>query len=548
MKYVLAFFFCLAAGVSHAEKRVGLIIGNDAYTEVPALAKAVADAEAMSEKLESIGFETVLLTDVGRRDMNRGVARFTNMLEPGDTAFVFFAGHGVEISGENYLLPTDIIAPAEGERDVVVSESFALSDLLDRVRRTGARTTIAILDACRNNPFEIATGRSLGRSRGLGRIAAPEGTFVMFSAGAGQLALDGLNETDTNKNSVFTRMLLPKLDRPGLELRDMIGELRVEVRDLAKTQNHSQFPAYYDELLGDFYFKTTRGLEPVSVAAADDGVVPQDSVRKDFALARDIGSALALEAFLDVHGQKDDFTVDLARKMLENLSAKEESGEKRSAAPTEAVVASLPEPAETPATPALDRKTIIRQTQQELQRLGCAPGGADGILGARSRAAFGRFVTQTGSSLSQNTLGTSKALDVLKSTAAPACVVTQVATAPATSNATAVDAAPAAPAVSSGIDISGTWSLTGVCIVLPITATVVIKRTGANTFVSNWRDSLGNVGVTRYSVNGRKFSGQSKVPANGATSPERGTIAADGRTISHSTNGYGCRSKMKKVG
>lgn len=254
--------------VAFAERRVALVVGNNAYLDVPVLEKAVADAVAIAQSLEGLGFEVILATDVDRRTFNLRIAEMTNRLDNGDTAFVFFAGHGVEIEGENYLLPVDILGSRGLSSDFVTSESIALSHLLDRVRRTGARTTLAILDACRDNPFPAVAGRSIGRPQGLGRIAAPEGTFVMYSAGAGQQALDTLYPGEAEVNSVFTRLLLPKLTEPGLELRQLIGELRVEVRDLARSQDHAQFPAYYDELLGEFYFTSapaTRGAGVVSV-------------------------------------------------------------------------------------------------------------------------------------------------------------------------------------------------------------------------------------------------------------------------------------------
>ena len=539
MRLLLAFVLLFAPISALAEKRVGLIIGNDSYVEVPALAKAVADATAMEAKLSSVGFETVLAVDVSRREMNRAIARFTNMLEPGDTAMVFYAGHGVEISGENYLLPTDIIAPATGEQDVVASESIALSELLDRVRRTGARTTIAIIDACRDNPFEAATGRSLGRTRGLGRISAPEGTFVMFSAGAGQMALDGLNETDPDENSVFTRMLLPKLDQPGLELRSMIAELRVEVRDLAKTQNHDQFPAYYDELLGDFFFKTARGLEPVNVATE---TTPDTRIRSDFAFARDIGTAPAYQAFLDRYGDQDDFTVSLARQMLADLQGGATAPVEREVAPKEEQVARLEPEVEKPTAPEVTRREIIRASQLELRRLGCSPGGADGVLGPRSRAAFGRFVTQTGSSLSQDTLGSQAALDVLKSTAAPACKAV-VAEAPASDN----GATKTAVAAASGLDISGNWSYSFFCIVVPGNGTAVIRRTGANRFTASFRDSLNQTGTFSITLDGRNY--RSRITnQDGAVVHETGVFSADGRSYKATSHSVGCSVKGKKVG
>lgn len=245
-----------------AQNRVALVIGNDAYTDVPVLRKAVSDAEAVASTLSDQGFEVMSAVDADRRAMNRQISAFTSRLGIGDTAFLFFAGHGVEIDGENYLLPVDIVSPSAGEQDFVKAESIALSALLDRVGQTGAKVTLAVIDACRDNPFAITTGRSIGRTRGLGRIAAPEGTFVIYSAGAGQMALDELVENEAQSNSVFTRTLLPKLAEPGLELRDLVKEVRLEVRNLAKSVNHAQFPAYYDELLGEFYIAGDAPIGP----------------------------------------------------------------------------------------------------------------------------------------------------------------------------------------------------------------------------------------------------------------------------------------------
>ncbi|MEM1006972.1 MAG: caspase family protein, partial [Pseudomonadota bacterium] len=234
MKWLVAFLLAVFAIPLSAQERLALVIGNDRYTSVVDLQKAVADAEAVSDKLRELGFETIEGLNLDRRGMNERISEFTSRLNAGDTAFVFFAGHGVEIDGENYLLPTDIVAPTSGETDFVKSESIALSNLLDRVRATGARTSIAIVDACRDNPFDTVAGRSVGKTRGLGRINAPEGMFVIFSAGAGQMALDRLSDDEAARNSVFTRALLPRLSQPGLELRSMVADLRREVRDLSR--------------------------------------------------------------------------------------------------------------------------------------------------------------------------------------------------------------------------------------------------------------------------------------------------------------------------
>ena len=145
MRILISLLLILSALPALAQNRLALVIGNDNYAEVPVLDKAVADARAVADTLRGLGFETIEGIDLDRRETNRRISNFTARLQPGDTAFVFYAGHGVEIDGENYLLPTDIVAPKSGESDFVKSESIALSDLLDRVRATGASTAIAAM-------------------------------------------------------------------------------------------------------------------------------------------------------------------------------------------------------------------------------------------------------------------------------------------------------------------------------------------------------------------------------------------------------------------
>lgn len=244
-----------------AAKRVALVIGNDSYAEVPKLQKAVNDARAMEATLAAIGFDVIRAVDVTRRAMNESLQRFTARLEPGDEALFFYAGHGVEIDGRNYLLPTDIPGAGPGQEEFVKSESVAVDRILEQIRGRGARVSILVLDACRDNPFATATSRGIGGTRGLARTLAPEGSFIIYSAGVGQTALDRLADTDPHPNSVFTRSLIPLLSRPGLSLVETARQVRRDVRDLAARVAHEQRPAYYDEVVGDFYFAGRPQLE-----------------------------------------------------------------------------------------------------------------------------------------------------------------------------------------------------------------------------------------------------------------------------------------------
>ncbi len=318
---ILAALLSLAALPALAERRVALVIGNDSYKEVMPLQKAVNDAESIASNLTRLGFEVTSITDADRRSMNRYIEEFAAQLEEGDVALMFYAGHGVEIDGENYLLPVDIPQVDLSQANYLKTESIGLSHALDRLRSSGARISLAIVDACRENPFSLGNTRSLGRTRGLGRIAAPEGTFVIFSAGAGQLALDRLHDSDPDPNSVFTRSLIPLLERPGLGVRALAVELRRDVRRLAMSVAHPQTPAYYDELIGEFHFSPEAQANLVLAPAPDQ----ESPIKADFTLVKEIGTDAAWRAFLARHGHEDDdFHVVLARSALAQLTTGQE--------------------------------------------------------------------------------------------------------------------------------------------------------------------------------------------------------------------------------
>ena len=356
----------ILASSAWAQSKLALVIGNDAYQEVPRLAKAVNDAEAVADTLAAQGFKVFLAIDADRRSMNRQISRFRASLGPGDTAFLFFAGHGVEIDGENYLLPADITSSLGSDQDFIKAESIALSSLLNRVRGTGAKVTIAVIDACRDNPFATRTGRSIGGMRGLGRIAAPEGTFVIFSAGAGQMALDQLEENEASANSVFTRTLLPKIAEPDLELRDLVKQVRREVRDLALSVNHQQFPAYYDELLGEFYFSNTAASSAHIAAERQSAAMPTN-----VAMALDVGPE---------------------RGTTSDLLAERH-----------------------------DEREHVRLVQIELNRLGCDVGEVDGLLGPRTRNAFAQVVVEAGLPIHPADLDAPESLQILRGVALKDC-------------------------------------------------------------------------------------------------------------------------------
>jgi uncharacterized caspase-like protein len=231
------------------------VIGIDAYESVPPLQKAVNDARAMTSVLRELGFEVTSGENLGRAGLSRKLIEFESGLRPGDTALFFFAGHGFEIRGQNFLLPADVPSVFEGQEELIKDSAFAADRIIDRIRERGARTVVAVLDACRNNPFERPGGRSVSGTRGLAQMTPAEGVFVVFSAGAKQEAIDRLSDDDENPNSVFTRVFRKQLATPGLALDQMVKRTRLEVRDLARTIGREQTPAYYDQIVGEVVLK-----------------------------------------------------------------------------------------------------------------------------------------------------------------------------------------------------------------------------------------------------------------------------------------------------
>jgi TPR repeat protein len=243
----------LLAGVASdaAAKQLAVVIGNDAYLEVTPLNAAVNDARAMGEGLRHAGFDVAVVENGTKRQISRALADVESLVNPGDTVVFHFSGHGFEIDGQNWLLPIDVPAAREGEAGLVKDASFNAADVIERFRARGAGTIVAILDACRNNPFAHAGSRALGGgARGLAQMDASGGVFILFSAGSKQEALDRLSVADPAKTSIFVRSFLPLLDRPDLSLIDIAKETQEKVRELARSVGHEQVPAYYDGIVG----------------------------------------------------------------------------------------------------------------------------------------------------------------------------------------------------------------------------------------------------------------------------------------------------------
>jgi hypothetical protein len=250
----LAALFLVAGGPAFAEKRVALVIGNNDYKNVPKLQKAVNDARTMGDTLKQLGFNVMVAENQTRQAFSESLLAFDNAVGPGDTAFFFYAGHGFEIAGQNFLLPTDVPAATEGQEELVRDASVLADRIIERLQNKNVRTAILVFDACRNNPFERSGTRALAGGGGLAPMTQlPEGVFSVFSAGPRQTALDRLSNSDDNPNSVFTRTFAKELLQPGENLVQVAQHTRRTVSEMAESINHKQVPVYFDQMVDDVF-------------------------------------------------------------------------------------------------------------------------------------------------------------------------------------------------------------------------------------------------------------------------------------------------------
>jgi len=434
--------FLTVSAPAFAEKRVALVLGNGAYRNVAPLSNPVNDSTKIAATLKDAGFDVVdSRRDLPAAETRRALRDFADRARDADIAVVYYAGHGIEVDGGNYLIPVD----ARLERDTdIYDEGLSLDRILIAIE-PAKKLRLVILDACRDNPFSRTMKRTLA-SRAIGQgLAKVEPTspnvLIAYAAKAGSTAADG-----DGQNSPFTSALSHHLTKPGLDVRRAFGFVRDEV---LKTTNNRQEPFVYGSLGGEDVPLVPAKAVPAAAPAAP-ALSPQAEARRDYELALQVGNKSAIKAFLAQY--PDGFYANLAKLQLEKISTEEArvvatekarateqerarlaaegaqraqqakaeadaraaeqarvaaekakqvaqeqaaaAEQKRAAAEAAAVAAPSPAPADKPvnvAALAPAQPDVTKSVQSELRRVGCLTGSGEGNATQRSLSQFNRY-------------------------------------------------------------------------------------------------------------------------------------------------------------
>jgi uncharacterized caspase-like protein len=301
--------WCFSASPVLADKRVALVIGNGTYDKVARLGNPPNDAALMAETFKAAGFDSVeLKRDLRVLEMRRALRDFVEKSRDADIAVIYYAGHGLEVDGTNYLIPVDAIL----DRDIDIhDEGLSLERVLVAVD-PAKKLRLVILDACRDNPFTRSMKRTLSAravGRGLAKVEPiSPNTLIAFASKAGSTASDG-----DGKNSPFTAALVLHLTKPGLDLRKAFGYVR---DDVLKSTGNKQEPYLYGSLGGD-----DIPLVPAKDSTSGPQADPQSAVRRDYELALQAGDRDGWEAFLQAY--PEGFYANLAKVQLKKIAAEE---------------------------------------------------------------------------------------------------------------------------------------------------------------------------------------------------------------------------------
>ncbi len=409
-----------------AEKRVALVVGNSNYEQATPLPNPKNDAKLIRTSLERLGFDVVSGVDLGFRAFGKTLKKFKSKLVGADVALFFYAGHGLQVKGRNFLIPVD--AQLEDELDLSY-QAVDLTGVLKQMERL-AGTKLVFLDACRDNPLARSLHRSMGLSRssasaarGLARVKTASGTLIAFATEPGDVALDG-----DGTNSPFTTALVKHIETPNLDVARMMRRVRKEV---IKVTANRQTPWTSSSMTDDFYFNRKVVVEPEGTAR----LIPDDSALElaTWDAVKNSESIELYEMFLSSHpnghfaviakakirqlknkkraiaveqskakaasearlAEKALLEKELARlRLAEQRSREELAAAKAKSAKNEIKVASLPtatRPDVPPVVEELSKGDLAKGLQKALRAAGCYAMAIDGDWGNGSKRAMTAF-------------------------------------------------------------------------------------------------------------------------------------------------------------
>ncbi|PSO20959.1 caspase family protein [Bradyrhizobium sp. MOS003] len=468
----------LLCGSAHAERRIALVMGNSAYKSVPKLSNPANDAALVGGMFRKAGFDWIdIRTDLNASEMRKALRDFGGRARDAEVAVIYYAGHGIELDGTNYLIPTD--AALETDSDVL-DETVALDRALFAVE-PAKQLRLIILDACRDNPFAKTMKRTVAAraiGRGLAKVEPTSpNTMIAFAAKAGSTASDG-----DSKNSPFAAALVERLPTPGLDLRKAFGFVR---DDVLKNTSYKQEPYVYGSLGGD-----DVALVAAKPTATGPQASPDDAIRRNYELALQLGTRDGWNVFLAQY--PDGFYAGLAKGQLNKIAAEETRAaavekarqaedekarlvadrakkaeqdkaaaaaksaedarlaaekakqveetkaaaaeqrrkeieaavakalaEKQAGSETDQKLAALPMPASSP-EPKQSPEELAKAVQSELKRVGCLASAENGEWSAKSQRSLTLFNKYAGTKLN-TALASSDALDAVKAKAGRVC-------------------------------------------------------------------------------------------------------------------------------
>ena len=384
-----------AAVSADSERRVALVIGNSAYRAAPALPNPVRDADAMAASLERLGFDVTKGNDLDRAELVQIIREFAAKLPGSNVAMVFYAGHGLQVDGHNYLIPVD----AELDEEMDLDFEATSLDLVMRQMEREQRVNLVFLDACRDNPLaqnlarSMGTARSTAIGRGLALVDSSVGSFIAYSTQPGNVALDG----DGN-HSPFTAALLNHIETPGLGLSDMMAQVR---NDVITATGGKQVPWDHSSLTGGFYFQPASLAVATETTPAAQTTVPTvtPAVDKEVVFWESIKNSTNPADFQAYLAQFPNGTfAELARLRVAAATAEPAAGTTQpdnqvASLTTEENAAAVAEQAERSIGLTRNGRSKI---QLALNLLGYKTGGTDGRFGPKTRNAISAWQADRG--------------------------------------------------------------------------------------------------------------------------------------------------------